>query len=321
MTIFGPDVSSYQTGLDLSTVPDVSFVIAKTSEGTYYTDNAYQGFRSQAAHLSVPFVWYHLVTPEATEAQVTHTLACVGDPSLPGMIDCEPSGSRPGPSWQDIQDYAAAALATGLNLRLLYLPYWYWQRIGSPDLTPLRELGLVASNYTENGQYPGDTSARWDVPYDGLEPLILQYTDNHPAGASFGAGLDFNAYRGTPTELEAFLAPRQGDDMAVTFATGEVKPGAGVLTVVCPPPANTGANWADVWFSLGSDFGNAEVRVAGYIHGEGWRVFDRVEVPAAGDRVNPFAGPAPAGLQKISILRLTGSEEVPLGWLVEARSR
>lgn len=38
MTIFGPDISSYQSGLDLGRLGSASFVIAKTTEGTYYTD-------------------------------------------------------------------------------------------------------------------------------------------------------------------------------------------------------------------------------------------------------------------------------------------
>ena len=314
MTIFGPDVSSYQTGRDLSQVPDTSFIIAKTSEGTYYTDTAYPGFRSQAAHLGKPFIWYHLVTPEPAADQVRHTLACVGDPTLPGMIDCEPSGDKPGPTWPQILEYVAAALDAGLNLRLYYLPHWYWEQIGSPGLAPLAKLGLVASDYTPTpGIYPGDGVAGW-LPYGGVTPEILQDTDNQ-------GGLDFNAYRGPIEDLTAFLHPSQGADMAVTFASGQINSGAGARTLICPPPANTGANWGNVWVSFGADFGTAVLRVAAYIHGSGWQVLPAVSVPAGGDRVNPFGGPAPTGIQKISVVRDPGSEDVPVGWLVEAQSK
>ena len=47
MTIFGPDISSYQSGLALSRLADASFVIAKTTEGTYYTDADYQAWRGR----------------------------------------------------------------------------------------------------------------------------------------------------------------------------------------------------------------------------------------------------------------------------------
>lgn len=314
MTVFGPDVSSYQRGLDLSQVPDCSFVIAKASEGTYFTDTTYQGFRAQAANLGKPFAWYHLVSAEPAVDQVAHTLACVGDPGLPGMIDCEPSGGRPAPTWSDILQYVAASMRAGLNLRLLYLPHWFWQELGQPDLTPLATLGLVISDYV--GNYPGDGS--WPAGYGGLEPLIWQYTDTYQGP---GMALDFNAYRGTLPELVSFLNPSQGDDMAVTFASGVLATGAGARTVICPPPANTGANWGNVWVSFGADFGTAVLRIAAYIHGSGWEVMPAVSVPAAGDRVNPFGGPAPTGLQKISVVRETGSEDVPVGWLIEAQSR
>lgn len=321
MTIFGTDVSSYQTGLDLSTVPDLSFVIAKCSEGTYYTDTAYSGFRSQTTRLGKPFAWYHLVSSEPAVAQVAHTLACVGDPTLPGMIDCEKAGDGSEPSWAQIQDYVHAATDAGLNLKLMYLPEWYWSQIGSPDLTPLEGIvSLVSSSYSGGSAYPGDTSAWWGS-YGGMAPVLWQYTDSHPAGASFAAGLDFNAYRGSVADLTSLLNPSQGDDMAVTFASGQVLAGPNAQTLICPPPANTGANWGNVWVSFGTDFGTAVLRVAGYVHGEGWKIFPTVSVPANGDRVNPFGGPAPAGLQKVSVVRQDGSENVSVGWLVEAQSR
>jgi hypothetical protein len=117
-------------------------------------------------------------------------------------------------------------------------------------------------------------------------------------------------------------APTTEDDDMPAFATGEIKPGAGEVTIVCPPPANMGAaGWGNVWFSLGSDFGTARVRVAAYVHGAGWKVVEDVAVPAAGDRVNPFGGPLPAGVQKISIVRSATNPNVPLSYLIEAAHR
>lgn len=321
MTIIGPDLSSYQRGLVLSEVPNASFVIAKTSEGTYFTDDTYPGFRTQTSALGLPFIWYHLVSAEPAAGQVAHTLANVGDPNLPGMIDCEPSGNRPAPTWADIKDYVTAALTAGLNLRLVYLPHWFWQDIGSPNLGWLtnRGLRLVSSDYTGPGlagEYAGDSAVGWE-PYGGVTPVIWQYTDTFQAP---GMALDMNAYRGTPDQLRAILAPRQENDMATTFATGQVNTGTGAKTVICPPPANTGTNWRNVWISFGADFGTAHLRVAAYIHGTGWRIFDDFQVGATGDRVNPFGGAAPAGIQTVSITRITGSEYVPVGWLIEAQS-
>lgn len=111
--------------------------------------------------------------------------------------------------------------------------------------------------------------------------------------------------------------PNTEDD--VSFATGEIKPGVGATTVVLPPPANSGAaGWGNVWFTLGSDFGDAHVRVTAFV-GKVWTDFHLdLVVPAAGPRVQPFGAPLPTDVEKISITRLAGSENVPLAYLIEA---
>jgi hypothetical protein len=125
------------------------------------------------------------------------------------------------------------------------------------------------------------------------------------------------------------------DDLMPVFASGEIPSGfaydgtatdASRVHMVLVPPANLGAaGWGDVWFSVGSDFGTPTVRVAAYVHAVGWVVKDNVTIPSAGDRVNPFAGPLPTGVQKISIGRRKANaadvDNVPLGWLVEAAHR
>ncbi|NUP52094.1 MAG: glycoside hydrolase [Catenulispora sp.] len=336
MTIFGPDISSYQHGLNLTSLADAAFVIAKTTEGTYYTDADYEGWRLQAEVLHKPFAWYHFLSGEPAAAQAAHTAQHVGDAALPGMLDAEPAGSF-SPTFAQILAYIDAAHAAGLNLRLLYLPEWYWRQIGSPDLTPVAERGvhLVSSAYPGGSGspaaiYPGDGAAGWQS-YGGMTPLIYQFTDKATDG---GQPLDYNAFRGDLAAFEGALALPQApqaqtptpttdpeDDMPA-FATGEIKPGAGAVTVVCPPPANLGAaGWGNVWFSLGCDFGDCDVRVAVYTHGSGWSEIDQdIHVTAAGDRVNPHGGPLPSGVQKISITR-GANPDVPLAYLVEAAHR
>jgi hypothetical protein len=326
MTIFGPDISSYQSGLSLARLTSASFVMAKTTEGTYYTDADYQAWRGQAAQLGKPFVWYHFLSGESAAAQAQHTAANVGNSALPGMLDAEPAGSF-SPSLAQIIAYVDAAHAAGLNLRLIYLPEWYWQQIGSPSLSALAERGvsLVSSAYpggsgSPSGIYPGDGAAGWRS-YGGMTPLIYQFTNQASDG---GQALDYNAFRGTTAQLVAALdasTALEDDDMP-TFATGVVAPGPNAVTVVLPPPANSGtAGWGNVWFTLGSDFGTAIVRVAIFTHGQGWsHIYETVEVDAAADRVNPFGGPLPSTVQKISITR-KANPDVPLAYLIEAARR
>jgi hypothetical protein len=154
----------------------------------------------------------------------------------------------------------------------------------------------------------------WGGHYDCPGAPILAQRGAIIARAQQILGADPVPSPPTPTTTE--------DDMPA-FATGEIKPGADVVTMVCPPPANLGrAGWGDVWFSLGSDFGEAHVRVAIFTNGQGWsHIYDDVLVSSKGDRVNPFGGPLPTGVQKISIRRVGTSHDVPMAYLVEAAHR
>jgi lysozyme len=343
MTIFGPDISSYQAGLDLSRLADASFVIAKTTEGTYYTDADYQGWRRQCAGLGKPFIWYHFLSGEDPHAQAAHTLANVGDAFLPGMLDAEPAGSF-SPTLAQMLAYVDAAHAVGLKLRLVYLPRWYWERIGSPSLAGFAERGvqLVSSAYPGGSGsaprlYPGDGAAGWN-PYGGMAPLLYQFTNQASDG---GQPLDYNAFRGTAAQLAAALqtpspapAPTPApsptpssdpeDDDMPALAIGEIKAGPGATTVIAVPPANFGsAGWGDVWFSLAAAFGDAHVEVSVYTHGPGWNhVSKTFLVPDSGDRANPCGGPLPTAVQKIAVKRGTGPDcNVPLSYLIEATHR
>ena len=215
MVSFGPDISSYQNGLDLAQLRDASFVIAKTTEGTYYTDGSYEAWRRQAADLRLPFVWYHFLSAEGSADQVAHTLAHVGDTSLPGMLDVEPNGSFR-PTLQQVLDYADAARRAGLRLRLVYLPRWYWSEMGAPDLTVLAREGLylVSSSYpggtgSARALYPGDPAAGWNA-YGGVVPFLYQFTNQATDG---GRLLDYNALRGSVSDLLAVLYPTGESNM------------------------------------------------------------------------------------------------------------
>lgn len=232
MTLFGPDISSYQAGLDLSKLTAASFVIAKVSEGTYYTDGGFHGWQAQALELKLPLIWYHFLTTEDAAAQVHHTSGAIGGalgPAGPGMLDVEPqpqTGSRP--TLADVLAYADIARQAGLPLRLVYLPRWYWVQLGQPDLTPLvaRGLYLVSSSYpggtgTPAQLYPGDTAAGWGA-YGGMRPALYQYTDRASDG---GQLLDYNAFRGDPAEFTAILtgqpAPATGSSGGFPMALSD----------------------------------------------------------------------------------------------------
>lgn len=216
MTIFGPDLSSYQDGVNAAALP-YPFVIAKVTEGTYYTDRDYPIWRGQAVGAGKVFAWYHFLSGEDALAQAKHTLANVGNPRLPGMLDAEPAGKF-SPSLAQMIAYVDAARSVGLNLRLIYLPRWYWQQIGSPGLSALADRGLqlVSSAYPGGSGYPGDGAAGWQS-YGGMTPVLYQYTSTAPVQ---GQSVDMNAFRGSIFELAAALTTEGAEMGSYTMGPG-----------------------------------------------------------------------------------------------------
>jgi len=204
MTITGADISSYQHGTDVAALVG-EFVILKCTEGVYYVDPDYTGWAPLARAAGKTVIAYHFLKVESSpQAQAVYLAAHIGDHSLPVMLDVETEGASK-PDIGFVLQTIDTMRQRGLNVRLVYLPHWYWQEIGSPSLVGLadRGVGLVASNYPGGDGYPGDTGAGWE-PYGGIRPLLWQYTSSP---------IDMNAYRGTIDELRTFL---EGTDVNLT---------------------------------------------------------------------------------------------------------
>jgi hypothetical protein len=202
VTLYGIDVASYQAGLNLAEVKaeTFDFIIAKATEGSSYVDPYWTAFRDGAGANGLILVAYHYVTLDAPAAQAENLVSALGDNSIPVMLDFE-AGSG------DLDNFWAvteAITTAGAHVSLSYIPRWYWQEIGSPDLTGVP--GLVASDYVEgtgyaSALYPGDDSDLW-AGYGGAEPVILQFTD---AAEVAGQTVDADAFVGTADELQQLL--------------------------------------------------------------------------------------------------------------------
>jgi sarcosine oxidase delta subunit len=215
VTIFGPDISSYEHGVNVTDLTD-PFVMLKCTEGTYYADADYSRWLAQAKASSKLAIAYHFVRDdESAVAQAQWMKQHILDASLPVMLDVETEGSSK-PTAQFIAELADAMSQLGLRVKLAYLPRWYWEQVGSPDLTPLanRGIGLVSSAYpARGGQSPsvgyadsgGDGGTGWG-PYGGVRPVLWQFTDSGLEQQK----MDFNAFRGTITELAALLKSSGG---------------------------------------------------------------------------------------------------------------
>jgi peptidoglycan hydrolase-like protein with peptidoglycan-binding domain len=209
MTLRGPDIASYQAGLNLLTLPDADFYLVKATEGATYVDPFYPNWLLQANKLGRPLIWYHFVTVADSAAAQAANMAAHADTEHAGMLDIETEYGK-SPTLKLVTDVIDAAHAKGLRIKWIYLPRWFWQDTwGSPDLKVLRDrdVHLISSNYpgakgTGPAQYQadgGDDGPGW-TPYGGMSPEMWQYTD---AAGEQGQLVDYNAFRGTAAQLAA----------------------------------------------------------------------------------------------------------------------
>jgi peptidoglycan hydrolase-like protein with peptidoglycan-binding domain/GH25 family lysozyme M1 (1,4-beta-N-acetylmuramidase) len=200
MTIFYPDVSSYQAGISFA---GCVIVVAKATEGTGYTNPDYASAKVRAANAGAFFCAYHFLREGNGAGQASYAHSVVGS-DVPLMIDFEPEYNSNGtivsaPQVSDAVEFINEYRALGGKTYLLYLPHWYWQgNLGQASLASVIDLGmlLVSSNYTAYS----DTGPGW-APYGGMTPAIWQYTSS--ATLNGVKNVDMNAYKGTPADFQA----------------------------------------------------------------------------------------------------------------------
>lgn len=198
MTVFYPDISSYEEGLRIQ--PGTVAVVAKATEGTYYVDKFYDDFKAQSANVGAIFSGYHfLVTGSSAAAQAQAYWDKAG--STPCMLDVETTGSSE-PSVDLVVAFMEALKGLGGRVWGVYFPQWYWGQVGG-DLSRVTALGavIVASSYRAY-----DDNA-WPGSYGGATPAVWQYTNAQSYG---GQSVDFNAFKGTAAQLAAII---NGDDV------------------------------------------------------------------------------------------------------------
>ncbi|WP_280441187.1 peptidoglycan DD-metalloendopeptidase family protein [Nocardia brasiliensis] len=203
-TTFGVDISNHQAGLDLGRVfaEGFEFVLAKVSEGDYFRDHAWPAFRDATLAAGPILVGYHYVRADCDiEAQAELFVDHLGDTGIPAMLDHEANSGGA----EVLHAVREAIERRGVRCALTYLPRWYWDQIGRPDLSGLPPL--MSSHYGPNRAgiasaiYPGPDDTGWQG-YGGLPVEIFQFSER---GAVAGRAIDVDAYRGTPDQLRALL--------------------------------------------------------------------------------------------------------------------
>lgn len=204
--IFGVDCSHYQPNFDFGRArrEGIEFAILKATEGASHVDDRFSRHVGAARDAGMLYAAYHYQRSGDSAAAQAANITRVVPKDCPVILDVEDGGGNVGLT-RDITNRLNGA---GWHTPLLYLPSWYWQQIGKPDLRGLPPLWY--SRYPSNATgAPGDAfnrNASWLntmwAGYGGLGVEVLQFTDK---GSVAGLAVDCNAFRGTRDQLSALL--------------------------------------------------------------------------------------------------------------------
>jgi len=195
MTIFYGDYYSGDCGVNLT---GTVAACIKATQGTHYQNPCYRQTVDEANRVGAYVFAYHFLEPGNGDGQAEWYVKTQNHGNRPVMVDAEKLPDGRFPSVHDLRDFISGVNKRKGRCHLAYIPHWFWQDFWKePDLTFLRDYParLVSSEYTTYSDHgPG-----WN-PYGGMWPQIWQYTDTFNM---HGMHVDFNAFRGSVTELRA----------------------------------------------------------------------------------------------------------------------
>ena len=207
--LFGLDVSEWQDGLYLGGVPDIGFVIARTTDGTH-RDRAYRSHIDDAEKAGLVTAAYHYLRApsegSSVAQQVAASLEVMGPRhKRPVWIDVETPRATLTP--QDIMQCKQLYEQAGVRVIGVYsyIPYWEGRIAGGEPDT--HQFGAVwVANYPNAAFVPFKElwnripKDKLDYPLGNQKPVIWQYTGNGQV-PGWPKGVDCNVFRGTKDDI------------------------------------------------------------------------------------------------------------------------
>jgi hypothetical protein len=209
MGIRGIDISNYQASMDVERVVrenNIDFVIVQSNDGTLRNAN----FRSQinAARRGGAMVAAYLYQ-RPNWIDTVNTFKSIVTNDIPVIVDVEDGSGGVDVTWNIHREL----WNSGYHTPALYLPKWYWDRIGQPSLAGLP--GIWKSWYpntipdTYDNHLAKVPNSVWNG-HGGSPIVILQFSGTGRL-SGYGANVDLNYYPGDREDFANLLG--QEEDM------------------------------------------------------------------------------------------------------------
>lgn len=224
--LFGVDVSNHQSYFDFDAArgEGYDFAFIKSTQGDWFVDDRYDQHRTNAQKAGLLVAAYHYQETSSVWTQAQHIMNVVSQ-DVPVIIDVED-----GSGGVDItRELVRILIERGYNVPLVYIPRWYWSRIGSPDLSGLPPLWI--SRYPDHVVRSKDAAldaaqrlTNWNLfqGHGGLSAEVAQITSTGAVSNYPNGSIDLNVYPGTRDELADLIGSGNEEDMALTQADADL---------------------------------------------------------------------------------------------------
>lgn len=220
MGVKGIDISEHQSTMDVERVArdnNIEFGFVRTNYGANHDDlwfHSHADALERAGAIVVPYVY---ILASDVRGSIDDAVRIIDGRYDVCIVDWE-HGSGGG---AELRQAHELLWERGFSTPVVYDPKWYWESVGSPDVSWMKDKvkGHWKSWYADDNPKSYNAALAQVPPYvwqdnrGGIPTVIVQFTGTGRL-ASYGANVDLNYFPGSRQELEALLGTSEGDSMS-----------------------------------------------------------------------------------------------------------
>lgn len=217
MGIRGIDISEHQRTMDVERVVrenGIDFAFIRTNYGANHDDAWFHSHADAAERGGAIVVPYVYILASNIRGSIDDCVRIINGRYSSAIVDWEHDSG----GGRELRDAHELLWERGFSTPVVYDPKWYWESVGSPDLSWMqgKVSGHWKSWYADNTPRSFDDALSrvpgyvWDDNRGGIPTVIVQFSGTGRL-SGYGSNVDLNFYPGTREELAALLG---GDSMS-----------------------------------------------------------------------------------------------------------